>query len=239
MTEWLLGRHSVEEALAAGSRKIFEIAVRTGARDAVGERLSKLAAKRGVAIQAMERDQFDELAPRGTGVVARCSDFDYVDASQLPDGVGNRLVVVLDGIQDPQNLGAIVRTAEVAGADALCIATRRAAQVTPAAVRASAGATEHLSICRTVNIARLLGQLRERGYWTVGLAPEGGESWSAVDYRGPIALVVGSEGQGLRRLVASGCDHLVALPGLGKTQSLNASAAFSAVAFEVLRQRAR
>jgi len=237
MTEWLGGRHAVEEALAGSARDVLEVMVRDGTRDAAGERIETLAREQGVIIGVAEREAFDQLDLAGAGVAARCSSFRYRDEHDLPPGDGDRLIVVLDSIQDPQNLGAIIRTAEVVGADALCIAERRAAQVTPAVVRASAGATEHLPIHRVVNIARLLGRLRKTGYWSVGLAPEGGEAWDHVDYRGPIALVVGAEGAGLRRLVAHECDHLVALPVRGKVESLNASAAFAAVAFEVQRQR--
>ncbi len=237
MTEWLGGRHSVEEALAGSARDVFEVLVRKGVREAAGRRIESLAREQGVSMGVAGRDAFAELALDGAGVAARCSSFRYRDEHDLPPGDGDRLLVVLDSIQDPQNLGAIIRTAEVVGADALCIAERRSAQVTPAVVRASAGATEHLPIHRVVNIARLIGKLRKNGYWSVGLAPEGGEAWDEVDYRGPIALVVGAEGAGLRRLVAHECDHLVALPVRGKVGSLNASAAFAAVAFEVRRQR--
>lgn len=237
MTEWLRGRHSVEEALAGSARDVLEVLVRGGVREAAGGRIEALARAQGVSIGIAARDALDELDLDGASVVACCSSFRYRGEHDLPPGDGDRLIVVLDSIQDPQNLGAIIRTAEVVGADALCIAERRSAQVTPAVVRASAGATEHLPIHRVVNIARLLGRLRKTGYWSVGLAPEGGEAWDQVDYRGPIALVVGAEGTGLRRLVAHQCDHLVALPVRGKVESLNASAAFAAVAFEVQRQR--
>ena len=237
MSEWLYGRHAVEEALVGSARDVLEVLVRRGVRDASGARIEKLARERGLSIGVGEQETFDELDLAGAGVAARCSSFRYRDEHDLPPGEGDRLIVVLDSIQDPQNLGAIIRTAEVVGADALCIAERRSAQVTPAVVRASAGATEHLPIHRVVNVARLLGRLRKDGYWSVGLAPEGGEAWDQVDYRGPIALVVGAEGTGLRRRVAHQCDHLVALPVRGKVDSLNASAAFAAVAFEVRRQR--
>jgi 23S rRNA (guanosine2251-2'-O)-methyltransferase len=237
MTEWLYGRHAVEEALAGSAREVHEVLLRKGSRESPGDRLVDLARSRSVDVRMADRRSFDDVVPEGTAIAARCSTFRYRDERDLPPGEGNKLVVVLDSIQDPQNLGAIVRTAEVAGADALCIAARRAAQVTPAVVRAAAGATEHLPIHRVVNIARVLGRLRKAGYWSVGLAPEGEQAWDQVDYRGPIALVVGAEGAGLRRLVAHECDHLVALPVRGKVESLNASAAFAAAVFEVQRQR--
>ena len=234
MSEWLAGRHSVEEALAGNAREVHEIWVRDGVDDPT---MTALAAESGKPFTVVEREDFAEVAPPGAGIAARCSAFRYASEADLPDATPTALVVVLDGIQDPQNLGAIIRTAEVVGADAVCIPERRAAQVTPAVVRASAGATEHLPICRVVNVARCLRGLQKKGYWSVGLVPEADEAWSAVDYRSAIALVVGAEGEGLRRLVAEQCDHRVALPTRGKVASLNASAAFAAVAFEVARQR--
>jgi 23S rRNA (guanosine2251-2'-O)-methyltransferase len=237
MTEWLYGRHAVEEALRGSARKVHEVIVRAGGRDAANGDVADTARRYNVATTAVGRDAFDDVTPPGTSVAARCSEFRYRAERDLPPGVDDSLVVVLDSIQDPQNLGAIIRTAEVAGAHALVIPERRAAQITPAVVKASAGATEHLPVHRVVNIARTLGSLRQSGYWTVGLAPEGDEAWDQVDYRGPIALVVGAEGKGLRRLVAHECDHLVALPVRGRVESLNASAAFAAVAFELQRQR--
>ena len=238
MSELLLGRHAVEEALSGSARVVHAVLLREGSEQAVGARIPELAAAAGVEVSILAPDELERAGIEGgAAVAARCSEFRYRAAHELPAGEGDRLIVVLDGIQDPQNLGAIIRTAESAGADALCIPERRAAQVTPAVVRASAGATEHLPICKVVNLARLLEQLREQGYWSVGLSPEGTESWTAVDYRGPIALVIGAEGKGIRRLVAEKCDHLVALPRRGRIESLNASAAFAAVAFEVVRQR--
>lgn len=235
MSEWLEGRHAVEEALRGQARTVHEVVLREGADAAAGA--VELARERGVPCATWPRAEFDRVATPGSGVAARCSEFRYRTPEAIPEGGEDRLVVVLDGIQDPQNLGAILRTAEVAGADAVCIPERRAAQVTPAVVRASAGASEHLPVVRVVNVARLLEQLADRGYWSVGLAPDGTQDWCEVDYRGAIALVVGAEGSGLRRLVAERCDHLVALPQRGRIGSLNASAAFAAVTFEVLRQR--
>lgn len=239
MSEWLTGKHAVAEVLAAGRRSVRQVLVLRDARRAEGERIRELAEAAGVALRAVDTAELAAIVGEETGAAARCEPYPYLSAEELP-AVGpseDDLVVVLDQIQDPQNLGAIARTAEAAGATALCIPTRRAAQVTPAVVRASAGATEHLRIHRITNVARTLGRLKESGYWIVGLDPEGEQPWHRVDYLGGVALVVGAEGHGLRRLVAERCDHRVALRMRGRVASLNASAAFAAVAFEVVRQQ--
>lgn len=239
MSEWITGNHPVAEVLAAGRRTVHEVLLLEGSQRAERERIVELAGRSGVPVGEVAATELVAATGEETGAAARCGPYPYLGADELaavaPGEDG--LVVVLDQVQDPQNLGAIVRTAEAAGAAALCIPARRAAQVTPAVVRASAGATEHLPIHRITNVARSLGRLKELGYWTVGLDPEGGQAWHEVDYRGGVALVVGAEGHGLRRLVAERCDHRVALRMRGRVASLNAAAAFAAVVFEVVRQQ--
>lgn len=238
MSEWLVGKHAVSAALLGGARTVHEVWLRRGARvEELGD-IRVRAGERGVPVTEAPAERMPRAAGRAGAVAASCGPFAYRDESQLPAASGpGALIVVLDRIQDPQNLGAIIRTAEAAGADALCIARRHAAQVTPAVVRASAGASELLPIHRVANVARALELLADLGYWSVGLSPQGPRPWYAVDYRGPIALVVGAEGQGLRRLVAERCDHLVSLPMSGRVQSLNAGAALAAAVYEVIRQR--
>lgn len=237
MSEWLAGKHVVAAALTGGARDVHEVRVRRGSRVEESGGIAERARAAGVPAAEFDASDMPDVAGRPAAVAARCGPFRYRDESQLPTAEGNTLVVVLDRIQDPQNLGAMIRTAEAAGARALCIPARHSAQITPAVVRASAGATEHLPIHQIGNVARTLEQLADLGYWSVGLAPEGAQPWNRVDYRGGVALVVGAEGEGLRRLVAERCDHLVALPMRGRTESLNANAAFAAVVFEVVRQQ--
>ncbi len=238
MAEWLIGRHAAAEALAGSARQVHEVWVLAGLRSGAAEEVRLRAQAAGVAVREIEARELGGVAP-GATIAARCSAFRYRDEADLPpaDSRVPALLVVLDGIQDPQNLGAIVRTAEAAGAVALCIPSRRAAQVTPAVVRASAGATEHLPVHRVTNIARTLERLKDLGYWTVGLVAGGTTRWDHIDYQRAVALVVGAEGRGLRRLVAAGCDHLATLQMRGRVQSLNASAAFAAAAYEVVRQQ--
>jgi 23S rRNA (guanosine2251-2'-O)-methyltransferase len=170
------------------------------------------------------------------GVVAEVEPYPYVGAAELLRKE-NALLVALDQVQDPRNLGAVARSAEVAGAAGLVIPERRAAEVTAVACKASAGAVEHLAVARVRNLADWLGEAKEAGFWIWGAAAEAEQAPWAVDLTGPTVLVLGGEGKGLRPRVASACDGLVALPQAGKVGSLNVSAAATALLFEAVRQR--
>ena len=177
-------------------------------------------------------------SPEHQGVVAEVDPYSYVEPGSLfedDDGVG--LVVVLDQIQDPQNLGAICRSAEVAGAAGVVIAERRAAAITPAACKASAGAVEHLPVARARNIADWLKQAKQADAWIYGAAADAAKRYTEVDWVGRAVLVMGSEGSGLRTRVASTCDELVSIPVKGRVGSLNASVAAAVILFEAVRQR--
>jgi 23S rRNA (guanosine2251-2'-O)-methyltransferase len=170
------------------------------------------------------------------GVCAEVSEYVYADVHELlerPDP----LLVALDEVTDPQNLGAIARTAEVAGVTGLVIPERRTAEVTPAVCKASAGAVEHLPIARARNLADFLGEAKQKGLWTYGAAAGSRTRWDGPDWRGGVVLVLGAEGKGLRPRVASMCDDLVSLPVLGRIDSLNVSAAAAALLYEILRKR--
>lgn len=234
--ELITGRRAVVEALRAGH--VREVLVAAGARDTQGLRAVREAARAAkVPVRATDRRALDALAGDHRGVVARTAggragprqlgERDLATLAFAPDAI----VVVLDGITDPQNLGAAARTAEAAGAAALVTRSRRAAGVTPAAIRASAGALEHLPHA-VVNIARALARLQEAGFSVIGL--DDGASSSIFDEECPtgrVAVVVGSEGEGMSRLVRERCDLLVALPLRGRVASLNASAALAAALY--------
>jgi 23S rRNA (guanosine2251-2'-O)-methyltransferase len=177
-------------------------------------------------------------SPDHQGVVAEVDPYPYADPEILlrPD---DALVVVLDQIQDPHNLGAVCRAAEVAGAAGVVIPGRRAASVTPAACKASAGAVEHLPVARVRNIADWLGEAKEAGAWIYGAAADAERAYTDVDWAGRAVLVLGSEGSGLRSRVAGTCDELISIPLSGQVESLNASVAAAVILFEVRRQRAR
>ena len=187
-----------------------------------------------------ETDELTRIAgsPDHQGVVAEVDPFPYADAAALLAGE-EALVVALDQIQDPQNLGAICRSAEAAGADGVVIPDRRAVAVTPAVAKASAGAVEHLPVARVGNLADWLGLAKEAGAWIYGAEANAEAPYSQTDLSGKTVLVFGSEGKGLRPRVAGACDQLISIPVRGRVSSLNVSAAAAAVLFEAVRQRGR
>ena len=177
-------------------------------------------------------------SPDHQGVVAEVDPYPYADAAAMlakPDA----LIVVLDRIQDPQNLGAMARSAEAAGATGLVIPSRRSASVTAAAAKASAGAVEHLPIARVPNLADFLGRAKDEGAWVYGAEANAKSPYTQADLTGKVVLVMGSEGKGLRRLVADRCDLIVSIPVRGRVASLNVAAAAAVVLFEAVRQRGR
>jgi 23S rRNA (guanosine2251-2'-O)-methyltransferase len=235
--EVLAGPRAVLEALRAGRRRVRRVLI---ARGAVPEELVALARARGIPVEVVPREVLDRGARGGThqGVVAEAEGFAYAGLEDvLTRGGAAPLLMVLDGIQDPQNLGAILRTAEAAGAHGVIVPRDRAAGVTPAAVRASAGAAEHLPVVRVTNLATSLARLKDAGLWAVGADPAGGTELFRADLTGPLALVVGAEGKGLRSLTRSRCDLLVRIPLGGRVASLNAAAAAAVCLFEAVRQR--
>lgn len=197
----------------------------------------------GVPIGEASRQRLDELAGGGhhQGVVAEMAEIATVALDDLLDVARRRqeppLLVVTDHLEDPQNLGSLIRSAEAAGAHGLVVPERRSVGVTPAVVRASAGATEHLAVATVVNLARTLRELKAAGLWIVGLDAGAEQPYDLADLTVPLAIVVGSEGKGLSRLVAEQCDLRVRLPMAGRTASLNAAVAGAILLYEAVRQR--
>ena len=242
-TEILAGPHVVLEALRAGRRSLRRVWLTRSERGGLGEAIQRLARERGVPVEVRPRPDLDRLVKGGPhqGVLAEVGPFPYVGPEEIvsralraPEAA---FLLVLDGIQDPQNLGSILRTAEAAGVHGLILPRDRAAGVTPAAARASAGATEHLAVARVTNLAAFLQWVKEQGLWVVGADPAGERLLFGADLKQPLALVVGAEGRGLRPLVKSRCDLQVRIPLSGKVASLNASCAAAVCIFEVIRQR--
>ena len=239
MRELIYGRNAVHECLRAGRREIFKLLASEGAQEkgALAQSL-KLAGERRIAVQRVPRAQLDRISQGHQGMAAEVSGYPYLALDELVTSAQVPLVLVLDCVQDPQNLGTLLRTAEATGVGGVVIAQDRAASITPAVVNASSGATEHLRIARVTNIVRTLEKLKKSGIWVVGLEdkPEA-QDYATVDLRGPLAIVVGSEGEGIRRLVRETCDFVVKLPMLGAVTSLNVAVAGSIVLYETLRQR--
>lgn len=218
------GRQPVRELLAAGRRPVTALWATKGVADEFPE--ARVATADDVAARAG--------SDAHQGVCAETTGYPYVGAHELLRG--DAFLVALDEVQDPQNLGAIARTAECAGATGLVLPERRSAEVTPAACKASAGAVEHLRIARVRNLAGFLGEAKGAGLWCYGAAADG-RPYAEVDYSGGLVLVLGSEGRGLRPRVAKACDELVALPVRGRIGSLNVSAAASALMYGILQGR--
>ncbi len=235
------GRNAVLEALRA--RRVQKVLLAMGSKGAANQ-VERLAREQGVPVATVDRRELDRLAAGGNhqGAVAQVAPFRYADLDELLAVAKERgespFLLILDCLQDPQNLGTLLRTAEAVGVHGVIIPQHRAAEVTPAVEKASAGAVEHLKIAQVTNLTQTINRLKEAGVWVMGLEDAPG----ATDYRqanltGPLALVVGSEGKGISHLVRENCDFLVRLPMRGKVTSLNAAVAGSIVLYEAFKQR--
>lgn len=236
----ICGINPVLEALAAGSRHFDRLLVVKGLRNKrVSEAIAR-AGQSGIPLRFEGRETLDRMAggvPH-QGVIAVVSPKPVIGLSELLDHAREPgLVVLLDGVEDPRNLGAILRTAEAAGVDGVLLPERHSAGLSETVSRASAGALDHVKVARIGNVSQALETLKARGFWTVGLDAGGSERWADVDYHRSIALVVGGEGRGMRRLVRERCDHVVSLPLFGHVGSLNVSVATGIALYEVIRQR--
>jgi len=238
---YIYGINAVAEALKARGRAFTWVGVAKERHDLRLQRVVDECRKQGVAVRFVSRAELDQMAGNNAhqGVVAVTSAKQYNDLDDVVDAKRGEysLLVVLDGIEDPHNLGAAIRTADAAGADAVIIPERRAASVTAIVAKASAGASEHLPIAKVTNIARTLEELKAKNIWTVGLDERGPQSYDSLDYNMDCAIVLGAEGKGIHQLVARKCDFLVSIPMLGKVSSLNVSVAAGVMLYEIVRQR--
>jgi 23S rRNA (guanosine2251-2'-O)-methyltransferase len=247
--EVLYGLHPVEEALKAGRRRFDHVLVASERHDARLEQLVALCRQLGVRVRQESREQLTLAAQNiaHQGVVAyvhgqqalSIEDLFAPDPASAPGAA--RLLLALDGVEDPQNLGALLRVADGAGVDAVVLTERRAAPLSPVAVKASAGASEHLRIARVVNLVRALEELKRQNLWIIGLDASPAEraltDYDQFDFTGNCVLVLGREGAGLHDLVRRSCDHLLRIPMAGGVSSLNVSAAGAVVLYEAFRQR--
>jgi 23S rRNA (guanosine2251-2'-O)-methyltransferase len=241
----IFGLVPVFEALKAGRRNFEEILIADGARDSRLRDLIELARSAGIPVSRVSRTSIGrDLEGVHQGVVAHVAATEYVDAGKVIDECAKKiaagrapLLTVLDGLEDPRNLGAILRTVECVGGDAVFIPERRAVGLTDVVAKTSAGAMEYVPVARAANISRLLEELKSIGIWIVGAAGESRTEYTEWDWTQPSALVLGSEGKGLHRIVREHCDTLVRIPLAGKIDSLNVSVAAGVVLFEAVRQR--
>jgi 23S rRNA (guanosine2251-2'-O)-methyltransferase len=241
----LTGIHAVREALEAG-RAFDRIVIAKGRQDSRVEEIVQAARARNISVRFEDRGQLDRLADSKDhqGIVALVAARaagtldEILAAANAGAGHGEKgLIVLLDGVEDPHNLGAVIRTALAAGAHGVVIPERRAAGLTETVARASAGALAHLAVAKVTNLVRTMEELKEAGYWLVGLDERGDKNYTDVDYTSPTGIVLGGEGKGLHELTRKRCDFVVSLPTTGPVKSLNVSVAAGVVLFEALRQR--
>jgi 23S rRNA (guanosine2251-2'-O)-methyltransferase len=242
MREWLYGRNPVYESLRARRRHFFRLLVAQGIQEKgrLSEALS-LAERQGLKVERVRREQLDRLADNHQGIVLEASGYPYTALADILDRAGERgedpFILVLDSLKDPQNMGTLLRSAEAAGMHGVLIPLKRTAMVTPAVVSASSGASEHLLLAQA-NLAQSIQALKEAGLWVVGLdAAPSALPAGQVGLDGPLALVVGSEGEGMHALVRQSCDTLMRLPMRGNVGSLNASVAGSVAVYFALQSR--
>lgn len=238
---YIYGINSVAEALKARGRAFEWVGLAKERHDLRLQRIIEDCRRQGIAVRFLTRAELDRMAGHVAhqGVVAATSAKQYNDLDDILAAKRGEysLMVVLDGVEDPHNLGAILRTSDAAGADGVVIPERRAAGVTGTVVKTSAGASEYLPIAKVTNISRTLEELKEKNLWIVGLDERGTQTYDALDYKMDCAIVLGAEGKGVHDLVRKRCDFLVSIPMMGKVSSLNVSVAAGVVLFELVRQR--
>lgn len=241
MQEKLAGVNSIMEALR-GKRKVHKIYVQEGRGGKRIDDLLRFAQKKGVYWQYVDKQRLDSMytVSNHQGIVAQVDSFEYSSVEEILEQAALQgkepFILVLDGIEDPQNLGSIIRTAECAGIHGIIIPRHSSADITAAVARASAGAVEHMSIAQETNLVNCIKQLKEKGLWIVGADMDGREYFDG-QIPSPTALVIGGEGKGIRKLVRENCDMLVSIPMMGMISSLNASVAAGLVIYEAVRQR--
>lgn len=239
--EFIEGKNPVIEALRSG-RDINKIWVNDRSKGSMRQILS-LAKQNGVYVQGVPKQKLDQLASSSNhqGVIASVAAHQYAQMDELfrraEEKSEDPFFILLDEIEDPHNLGAILRTADAAGVHGVIIPKRRSAALTSVVAKASAGAIEYVPVVRVTNLARTMEELKKRGIWFAGAAAEGTEDFRETDFRMPVGLVIGNEGKGISRLIRKKCDFLVRLPMAGKVSSLNASVAAALLMYEVYRKR--
>jgi 23S rRNA (guanosine2251-2'-O)-methyltransferase len=238
---YIEGRNPVIEAIKSG-REIDKIMVANSAKEGSIKKLLGMAKEKNLVIQYVERQKLDEISESHAhqGVIAQVSEYSYWDLDELIAETKKKdedpFFIILDEINDPHNLGAIIRTADAVGAHGVIIPKRRSVNVTPVAIKASAGAIEYVPVCKVTNIVNTIKRLKEEGLWIAAVDMDG-DAFYKQNMKGPLGLVIGSEGYGISRLVKENCDFNVSMPMVGHVTSLNASVAGSIILYEVLKQR--
>lgn len=235
----LVGRNPIREAIKAG-RPMEKLLVMKGDLSGAAKDIVQMARKMGVVVQEVEKARLDQVYPNHQGLLAYVSMASYSTMEEIYSAAEEKgedaFIVVLDGVTDPHNLGAIIRSAECAGAHGVVVSERRSAGLNPACVKAAAGALEYMKVARVTNITRTLEDMKERGVWVYAADMDGADLYEA-DLKGPIAIVIGAEGEGVSQLVRKTCDGAITIPMSGHINSLNASVAAGIILFETARAR--
>lgn len=235
------GRNPIIEALK-NDREIDKIMISNSSKEGSIKKIIVMAKEKGIAIQNVDKKKLDEISESHShqGVIAQVSDYKYFELDEILEIVKNKgedaFFIILDEITDPHNLGSIIRTADAVGAHAVIIPKRRSVNITPVVAKASAGAVEYVPVCKVTNIVNTIKRLKEEGLW-IAAADMDGDVFYEKDLKGPLALVVGSEGFGISRLVKKNCDFVVKMPMIGNVTSLNASVASGILLYEIFKQR--
>jgi len=235
--ERVLRLNPLLEILRSSAGRVQKIFIQDEKRHAKVSEIVRLARSAGIPVVSVPRRRLDALAPGHQGILAILATKEFCPVDDILAGAANPFLVLLDEIEDPQNLGAIIRSAEGAGAHGIILPERRSAGLTDAVLSVSAGAAAHIRIARVTNLARTMEELKEHGLWLVGAEGGSRKPWYDFDYSVPTGIVLGSEGRGLRRLVGEKCDELLSIPLFGRVNSLNVAAAAAVFFFEVVRQR--
>jgi 23S rRNA (guanosine2251-2'-O)-methyltransferase len=236
----IYGVSPIIEALRAGKRDVKEILIARGTKAARLEELRGLARRNNVRVKDEPRERLDVLSEGANhqGVLAFVSAADFADEDDILQNLPeNPLLILLDQVEDPHNLGAVIRTAECAGANAVIVTEHNAVGLTDTVVKTAAGATEHIPVARVTNLSSYIQTLKKKNIWVIGVEADGERNYTGWDFKVPTAIVLGSEGKGIRRLVREHCDMIVSIPLCGKITSLNVSVAAGIVLYEAVRQR--
>ena len=236
----LVGRNAVTEALKSG-RGINKLWIASGDREGSVSEIAALAKERGIVVQYVERAKIEALAGGHQGVLAYVAPVPYAELDDILKAAEEKgeapFLVLLDELEDPHNLGALLRTADATGVHGILIPKRRSVSLNATVAKTSAGAVEYVPVARIGNIAQTLKKLKEKGFWVAGADMDGEKAYYEADLTGPLVLVVGSEGRGMSRLTKEACDFIVSMPMVGRINSLNASVAGSILMYESMRQR--
>lgn len=239
--EYIIGRNTVIEALKS-TRNVYKIWMAENSVKGQAQQIAQLAKEKGITIQTVPKKKIDQMAEGNhQGVVAQVAAYEYAEVDDILKAASDKgeapFILILDEIEDPHNLGSIMRTADATGAHGIIIPKRRAVGLTTTVAKLSTGAIEYIPVARVTNLARTIEELKERGVWIVGTDAKGSDDYRSMDGKMPLGLVIGSEGKGMGRLIKEKCDFLVNLPMAGRVTSLNASVAAGLLMYEVYRKR--